>query len=111
MQARYVQSGNVIDITAGNEIRAGDIVVTGDLVAVAKVDIAAGEDGSLATTGTYDVAKGDGVALAFEYGKPVYYDPATRKCADAGAANLVALGTCVRASEAADSLVRVLLNA
>ncbi len=114
MQARYVQSGQVVDLTAEADIHAGDIVVAGDLVAIAKADIRAGEYGALAATGTYDVAKGDGVAAAFEFGKPVYYDPAAKKCAAAipagGAAGLVTLGKCVRASEAADATVRVLLN-
>lgn len=110
MQARYVQSGQVVDITAEADIHAGDIVVAGDLVAIAKADIRAGEYGALAATGTYDVVKGDGVAAAFEFGKPVYYDPAAKKCAAATAAGLVTLGKCVRASEAADATVRVLLN-
>ena len=110
MQARYIQSGNVIDITAENAIAAGDIVIVGELAAVAKADITVGADGSLATVGTYDITKGDGVALAFDAGKSVFYDPATKKLAIAAGAGLIQIGKCANASSATDTLVRIILN-
>ena len=49
--ARFIQTGDAVDYTPGADVSAGDVVVQGDLVGVAKLDIAAGKAGSLALTG------------------------------------------------------------
>ena len=59
MNASYVQRGEYIDVVPENDVKAGDIVVRGRLVGVSKLDIKAGTLGALATTGVYDVAKGE----------------------------------------------------
>ena len=108
-QARFVQSGTAVDFIPATDIPAGTIVVAGDLVGVTKLDIKAGELGALATVGVFDVVKGDGVSLAFDYGKAVYWNAATKKVADATGAGLVLLGKAVQpgGSPADSGTVRV----
>ena len=57
MTAKYIQDGKAIEITAAGAIEAGDVVVLGNLVGVAKLDIQAGELGSLALEGVFDMRK------------------------------------------------------
>jgi len=110
MQARLVQRGHNIDYTPAANVAAGDIVVEGEFVGIAPVDIPAGTTGALATVGVFDVAKGDGVALAFAFGASVFYEKATKKLAAAAGAGIVALGKCVADSPAPATTVRVRLN-
>lgn len=111
-EARYVQNGDAVDFIPDADVPAGTIVVLGDLVGVTKLDCKAGELGALATVGVFEVAKGDGVALAFPYGKAVYWNAATKKAADAAGAGFVRLGASVTpGGSAADSdVVRVRLG-
>ena len=110
MQARLVQRGHNIDYTPTVDVAAGDIVVEGDFVGIAPVDIPAGTTGALATVGVFDVVKGDGVSQAFAFGVPVYYEKATRKLAAASGAGIIAVGKCVADSTATETAVRVLLT-
>ena len=48
MGAKYIQEGKNVDYTPGSAVTAGDVVVQGDLVGVAKLDIAANRQGALA---------------------------------------------------------------
>lgn len=69
MATNYVQKGEVIDFTnAGADIASGDTVVIGSngdaVVAVALVNIATGETGSVAIDGVFDVAKVDAAVIA-----------------------------------------------
>ena len=57
MDARYVQRGDAIDHTPMADVAAGEVVVLGSLVGVAKLDIKAGEFGSLALTGVFEMKK------------------------------------------------------
>ena len=81
MNASYVQRGEYIDVVPENDVKAGDIVVRGRLVGVSKLDIKAGTLGALATTGVYDVAKGE---TAFAAGDKVYWNAAEGKAAAEG---------------------------
>jgi len=56
-QATYVQDGCALDYTPGAAIAAGDVVVQGDLVGVAKRPIAANELGAIEVEGVFDFAK------------------------------------------------------
>ncbi len=58
--ARFIHDGDSIDYTPGAAVAAGDVVVQGDLIAVAKLDMAAGQLGALATVGVFDVTKATG---------------------------------------------------
>jgi predicted RecA/RadA family phage recombinase len=54
-QAIFVHDGGTIDYTPATNVAAGDVVVQGDLVGVAKLDIPAGQLGALAVEGVFDV--------------------------------------------------------
>ena len=104
MNASYVQRGEYIDVVPENDVKAGDIVVRGRLVGVSKLDIKAGTLGALATTGVYDVAKGE---TAFAAGDKVYWNASEGKAAAEGG---VLLGLCVQDADASASTVRVILR-
>jgi len=70
-QATFVQDGASIDYTPGSDVAAGDVVVQGDLVGVAKLPIASGALGALAVRGVFDVVQ---AAVAFTAGDAVYWD-------------------------------------
>lgn len=103
MKATYVQRGEYIEIVPETDVSAGDIVVRGRLVGVSKLDIKAGTLGAVATTGVYDVAKGD---TAFAAGDKVYWNAAEGKAAAEGG---ILLGLCVQDAEASLPTVRVIL--
>ena len=76
--AQFIQDGLNIDHTPapGNDVTAGDVVVQGDLIGIAKIDIPANTLGALATTGVFDVPKTVGVGEAIPAGAKVYWDVA-----------------------------------
>lgn len=106
MKARYIQRGDSIDYTSTSDIAAGDIVKVGSLVGVAKLDIKAGELGTIALVGVYEL-EGNGTAI--EAGAVVSVDPTTGKmCAD-GASGAVKFGHAVQSAAATDAIVLVRL--
>ena len=107
MDARYVQRGDAIDHTPAADVAAGDVVVIGKIVGVAKLDIKAGELGALALTGVYEVAKGTGVAFAA--GMEVGWNASDRQAVAAGASGSVKIGHAVSLSGASDQTVLVRL--
>jgi len=56
MQAQFIYDGLTIDHTPGSAVAAGQVVVQDNLVAIAKVPIAASVLGALAISGVFDVA-------------------------------------------------------
>ena len=107
MDARYVQRGDAIDHTPMADVAAGDMVVLGKLVGVAKLDIKAGELGALALTGVYEVAKAEGVAFA--QGTEVGWSASEKKAVAVGASGSVKLGHAVALTGASDAFVYVRL--
>lgn len=107
MYARYVQKGEAIDHMPETAVAAGDVVVVGNLIGIARLDIPAGVLGALAVVGVYDVAKAAG---AVAVGTPLYWDAANKKATAVAAGNPY-LGKATRAAGATDETVRVLLNA
>ena len=105
MKATYVQRGEYIDIVPESKVNAGDVVVQGDLVGVSKLDIEAGKLGAIATTGVYDVEKGN---EAFAAGAKAYWDGGK---ATATAEGNTRIGLAVQAAAASSPTVRILLNA
>ena len=104
---RYVQKGEAVDYRPTEAVAAGDVIVQGSLVDVARLDIEAGTLGSLAVVGVLDVPKGTG---AIAVGTPLYWD-ATNKVATATQSGNQYLGKSVQVAESGDEVVRVLLNA
>lgn len=109
-QAVFIHEGLSIDHTPGGDLAAGEVVVQGDLVGVAKKPIAANEPGSLTITGVFDVAKEGGVGVTFTTGAPVYWDNANKfAVATDGAGANKRMGKAVQSAADNDSTVRVRL--
>ena len=107
--AIFVHDGDSIDYTPSSDVAAGDVVVQGDLIGVAKRDIPAGTLGALAVTGVFDVPKASGVGTAIVAGAEVYWD-AVNKRVTTTADGHEYLGKTVRAAADADATVRVRLE-
>ena len=74
MATNYVQEGSTLDYTnsTGSDIASGDVVVVGGTLAVALVDIANGDSGTVATDGVFTVPKVSGAV--FSQGASLTYD-------------------------------------
>ena len=109
--ATFIHDANAIDYTPGSDVSAGDVVVQGELVGVAKTPIAANALGALAVTGVFDSPKTTGVGEAITVGSKVYWDVADQvaKTDDESGAN-VFLGKTIKAADDDDATVRVRLN-
>ena len=110
MSAKYIQTGDAVDYTPGANVSAGDVVVQGDLVGVAKLDILTGKLGALALTGLFDFPKATGTGTAIAAGARCYWDAAegvAKDDAETGANKLV--GKAVKAAADADATVRIAL--
>ncbi len=108
--AIFIHDGNSIDYTPGADVSAGDVVVQGELVGVAKLDIAANALGALAVTGVFDLPKasGDGGIAA---GAEVYWDEAEQVAkTDAEAGANKKLGKAITVAGDTDTTVRVRLS-
>ncbi|MDD4788814.1 MAG: DUF2190 family protein [Pirellulales bacterium] len=109
--AVFVQEGNQVDYTPVAAVAAGDVVVQGDLVGVAKTLIVAGVLGALAVNGVFDFPKATGVGTAIAAGASVYWDEADQQAktdSESGANKL--LGKTTAAAGDDDATVRVLLS-
>lgn len=111
MGAEFVHEGHAIDYTPGADVSAGDVVVQGDLVGVAKRDIKSGALGALAVAGVFDFPKASGAAVTFSTGAKVYWDDTNDLAVttDGAGANKL-IGKAVADAADADSSVRVRMS-
>jgi predicted RecA/RadA family phage recombinase len=107
-QAVFVHEGCSIDYTPAADVAAGDVVVQGDLVGVAKLDIKANKLGALAVCGVFDFAKNTGAA--FTVGTVLYWDDTNNVVSTSSGGGNKQIGKVVRAAAAADTTVRVRMN-
>jgi predicted RecA/RadA family phage recombinase len=109
--ARFIHDGHSIDYTPGSDVSAGDVIVQGDLVGIAKLDIAANALGALAVVGVFDFPKTAGVGEAIAVGVKVYWDVAdtVAKTDDETGANKY-IGKTVKAAGDDDTTVLVRLD-
>jgi predicted RecA/RadA family phage recombinase len=107
--ARYIADFDTIDYTPVSAVSAGQVIVLGDLIAVAKLDIAAGRLGALHLTGVYDFPKVTTGGSAIPVGTTVYWNSDTNN-AQAASSTYKQLGKVVQAAADADTTVRVVLN-
>ena len=107
--AQYVQDDGAIDYTPGSAVAAGQVVVQGDLIGVARTPIAANVLGSLAIEGIFDFPKSTAGGSALAAGATVYWD-ATNSVATATSTGNKQLGKVVAAAADADATVRVNLD-
>ena len=109
--ATFRHDGAAIDYTPGSAVSAGDVVVQGELVGVAKLDIAANALGALAVEGVFDFPKATGVGTAIAAGANVYWDVGdteAKEDSETGANKLI--GKTVIAAVDNDTTVRARLN-
>lgn len=107
MYAKYVQKGESLDYIPGSDVSAGDVVIQGNIVGIAKLDIKANTLGSVSLVGVYDIAKATGDITA---GAVVYWD-ATHHNVTTTSTNNTKIGLAVDAAASGATIVRVLLNA
>jgi len=109
--AIFRHDGAAVDHTPGAAVSAGDVVVQGELIAVAKLDIAANQLGALAVQGVLDFPKATGVGTAISAGANVYWDVAdveAKEDSETGANKLI--GKTVAAAGDNDATVRVRMS-
>ena len=108
--ARFIHDGGEVDYTSVADVAAGAVVVQGELVGVANIDIKATRLGALAVTGVFDFPKAVGGGTAITMGANTYWAVGAQQAttnAAAGANKLI--GKTIKAALDADTLVRVRL--
>ena len=105
--ATFVHDGNSVDYTPGSAVTAGAVVVQGELVGVAKVDIPAGTLGALAVAGVFDFPKATGSGITV--GALCYWDATNQRATTSSSGNKL-IGKCVKAAADADTTVRVRMS-
>jgi predicted RecA/RadA family phage recombinase len=112
-QATFVQEGSAVDYTPSSAVTAGQVVVQGSMIGVAKTPIAAGALGALAVKGIFDVVKANeqqalGAALYWDADGNPYGGTAGTGCATTTAGGNTFIGFAQAAAGATDETVRVL---
>jgi predicted RecA/RadA family phage recombinase len=107
--ARFIHDGGSIDYTPTLDVAAGDVVVLGDLVCVAKRAIAAGVKGALAIVGVFEFPKDTDSTDALSVGTKVYWD-AVNEVVSTSSSDGKYIGKVVKAAAAADTVVWVKLD-
>ena len=108
MAVRYIQDDESVDYTPGSNVTAGDVVVQGDLVGVAKLDILAGRLGALAVEGVFDFPKSTAGGSAIAVGTTVYWNAGAQQATATATGNKL-IGKTTTAAADADATVRVRL--
>jgi predicted RecA/RadA family phage recombinase len=105
----FLQEGDSVDYTPSAAVSAGEVVVQGDLVGVAKKDIAADELGALAVAGVFAFPKATGSSTAIAVGVNAYWD-AGNEVATATASTHKLIGKVIKAATDDDTTVQVRMN-
>jgi predicted RecA/RadA family phage recombinase len=109
--AVYRQQGAAIDHTPGGDVAAGAVIVQGELVGVARLDIKANTLGALAVEGVFDFPKATGGGTAIGAGAEAYWNAAAQQATTSAASGAnKRIGRAVRAAADGDTLVRVRLS-
>ncbi|RLS53624.1 MAG: DUF2190 family protein [Planctomycetota bacterium] len=106
-QAVFAHEGAAIDHTPVADVSSGDVIVQGDLVAVARFDIKAGVQGALAVFGVFDFLKATNVA--YTVGTILYWDD-TNNQVTATATGNKQIGKVTRAAATTDTTVRIRMS-
>jgi len=111
MTATYIHEGNSIDYTPAADVAAGEVVVQGELVGVAKIDIKANALGALAVTGVFDFPKATGASTAIGEGLDVYWDDAAKQATtDSNSGANKRIGRTIAPATDDDTVVRVRMS-
>ena len=101
----FYAEGNTLDIVAGSAISSGDVVVTGDIIGIAKADIASGDTGSILVEGVVKVTKISGEAWVV--GDKIGYDASASgfdKTFTSAAGDVTDCGVCAVAAASGDTV-------
>ena len=109
MDAKFVQIGHTIDYIPETDITAGDVVIIGSLVGVAKLDIKAGTLGGLALIGAFDITKANGEGTAIAAGTIVFWDADNKVVTTVGGNNKY-IGKVIADAGDDDITARVIIN-
>jgi predicted RecA/RadA family phage recombinase len=106
MKAIYVGVGDSIPYIPESDVPAGEVVsFAGDRVyGVTRSPILAGQLGSLATVGVFDLAKGND---DFAVGDQVYWDKVAKIAVKTAGDDRFLIGLCYQAAATTDARVRV----
>jgi predicted RecA/RadA family phage recombinase len=105
MGASLVSAGKMVDYTPGSAVTAGAVVVQGDLVGVANLDIPAGKLGAITVVGVFDVTKG---SETHSVGDLLYWDVADGQAtSDSDSGTNKYIGKAISAAASGDSTIRV----
>jgi predicted RecA/RadA family phage recombinase len=112
-QAQFVQEGASIDYTPSSAVVAGQVVVQGSMIGVAKTPIAANALGALGVKGIFDVVKANeqqalGAALYWDADGNPYGGTAGTGCATTTSSGNTFIGFAQVLAGATDETVRVL---
>jgi len=113
MANNYIQPGHVLNYTntTGAPVASGDVVVAGNLLGVALVDIAPAATGSVTLTGVFWLPKKTGVIIA--QGEALVWSAADHAfggaATAAAAGNVSSAATCFESAAADDDKVQVKL--
>jgi predicted RecA/RadA family phage recombinase len=109
--ATFVHDGNAIDYTPDVPLYAGDVVVQGTLVGVARTPIAVMQPGSLAVVGVFDFPKAAGAGTEIAVGTELYWDVAEQVAkADSETGANKRIGKAVAAAATTATTVRVRMS-
>jgi predicted RecA/RadA family phage recombinase len=112
-QAQFIQEGGSIDYTPSSAVVAGQVVVLGSMIGVAKTPIAANALGALGVKGIFDVVKANeqqaqGAALYWDADGNPYGGTAGTGCATTTSSGNTFIGFAQALAGATDETVRVL---
>lgn len=104
----FVQEGDAIDYTpSGSAVAAGDVVIAGGILGVAKLPIAVGVLGAIHIKGVFSLPKG---AFATTVGQKLYWDASAAQVVATPAADDYLLGFATTVQVSGDARVQVLIN-
>ncbi len=110
MDATFRAEGTSVDYVPAVAVAAGAIVALGDMVGIAKAPIPAGETGSLALEGEFEIVKDDDSGPVFAFGDMVFWDVTNSLAVRTGGPATLPLGPCTKAAATGDDSVWVNLT-
>ena len=106
----FVSRGDRIKHTPSSALSAGSVVVLAQLVGVTTEDIAAGQTGSLAIEGIFELPRESLILGGIAVGKPIWWDPTPGEAIPSAGGDRVPCGVCVEFSGQSAKSVRVKLT-
>ena len=111
MLTKFVHEGQAVDYTPSSDVAAGDVIVQGVLLGVARCAIKAGANGALAVAGVFDFPKAIGQNMAVAAGVTLFWDAQNKVATtDSYEGNRRLIGKATAAAGDNDTTVRVRLT-